>query len=47
MEKLVRMLAQWIERENQRAVPLSTLIIQTKGKSLFDDLNVIDPDPKA
>jgi hypothetical protein len=47
MDKLERMLAQWIEHENQHAVLLSTLIIQAKVKSLFDDLNAVDPDPKV
>jgi hypothetical protein len=47
MEKLERMLAQWTECENQLAVSLSTLIIQAKEKSLFDDLNALDPDTKV
>jgi hypothetical protein len=41
------MLAQWIEHENQCSVPLSTLIMQAKAKSLIDDLNAINPDPKV
>jgi hypothetical protein len=33
MEKLERMLVQWIEHENQHAILLSTLIIQAKAES--------------
>jgi hypothetical protein len=47
MEKLERILAQWIERENQCGVSLSTLLTQARAKSLVDDLNVVDPDPKV
>jgi hypothetical protein len=47
MEKLERMLARWIEHQHQRAIPLSTMIIQAKAKSLFDSLNAIEPDPKV
>jgi hypothetical protein len=32
MEKLERMLARWIEHQHQRAIPLSTMIIQAKAK---------------
>jgi predicted aconitase len=32
MEKLERMLAQWIEYQHQRAIPLSTMIIKAKAK---------------
>jgi hypothetical protein len=46
MEKLERMLGQWIEHQHQRAIPLSTMIIQAKAKSLFDNLNAIEPDLK-
>jgi hypothetical protein len=34
MEKLERMLAQWIEHQHQCAIPLSTKIIQPKAKIL-------------
>jgi hypothetical protein len=34
MEKLERMLAEWIEDQHQGATPLSTIIIQPKAKSL-------------
>jgi hypothetical protein len=47
MEKLERMLALWFEHQHQRAIPLSTMIIQAKAKSLFDNLNAIEPDPKV
>jgi hypothetical protein len=47
MEKLERMLARWIEHEHQCAIPLSTMIIQAKAKSLFDNLNAIEFDPKV
>jgi hypothetical protein len=47
MEKLERMLAQWIEYQHERAIPLSTMIIQAKAKSLFDNPNAIEPDPKV
>jgi hypothetical protein len=46
LEKLERMLAQWIEHQNKRAIPLSTLIIQAKA-SLFHELNAVELDPKA
>jgi hypothetical protein len=47
MEKLERMLARWIQHQHQRAVPLSTMMIQAKEKTLFDNLNAIEPDPKV
>ena len=47
MEKLERMLAQWIEHQNKRAIPLSTSIIQAKARSLFDELNAVELDPKV
>ena len=47
MEKLERMLAQWIEHQNKRAIPLSTSIIQAKARSLFDELNAVQLDPKV
>jgi hypothetical protein len=34
MEKLERMLAQWIKHQHQHVIPLSTMIIQAKAKSL-------------
>jgi hypothetical protein len=46
MEKLERMLAQWIGHEHQHAIPLSTMIIQAEVKSLFENLNAIGPDLK-
>jgi hypothetical protein len=47
VEKLEKMLTQWIEHQHQRAIPLSTVIIQTKVKSLFENLNAIEPDLKG
>jgi hypothetical protein len=47
MEKLERMLAQWIEHQNQQAVPISTIIIQAKAKTLFENQNAVEPDPKV
>jgi hypothetical protein len=44
MEKLERMLA---EHQYQRAIPLSTTIIQANAKSLFENLNANEPDPKV
>jgi hypothetical protein len=41
------MLARWIEHQHQRAIPLSTMIIQAKAKSLFDNLNATETDPKV
>jgi hypothetical protein len=41
------MLAQWIEHQNKSAIPLSTLIIQAKARSLFDELNAVGLDPKV
>jgi hypothetical protein len=47
MEKLERTLARWIEHQHQRTIPLSTMIIQAKATSLFDNPNAIEPDPKV
>jgi hypothetical protein len=47
MEKLERMLAQWTEHQNQQAIPISTIIIQAKAKTLFENLNAVEPDPKV
>jgi hypothetical protein len=47
VEKLERMLAQWIEHQNKRAIPLSTSITQAKARSLFDELNAVELDPKV
>jgi hypothetical protein len=47
MEKLERMLAQWTEHQNQQAIPISTIIIQAKAKTLFENLNAVGPDPKV
>jgi hypothetical protein len=41
------MLPQWIEHRNQQAIPISTIIIQAKVKTLFENLNVVEPDPKV
>jgi hypothetical protein len=41
MEKLERMLAQWIVHQCQCDIPLSTVTIQAKGRSLFENLNAI------
>ncbi|XP_041053574.1 tigger transposable element-derived protein 1-like [Carcharodon carcharias] len=38
MENMERLLAVWIEDQNQRQVPLSLMVIQAKAKSLYDDL---------
>ncbi|XP_043837136.1 CENPB DNA-binding domain-containing protein 1 [Dromiciops gliroides] len=38
MENMERLLSLWIEDQNRRNAPLSTMIIQEKAKSLFDDL---------
>jgi hypothetical protein len=36
MEKLEMMLAQWMVPKHQHAIPLSSIIIQVKVKSLFN-----------
>jgi hypothetical protein len=46
MEKLERMLAQWIGHQHQHGISLSTIIIQAEVKSLFENLNAIGPDLK-
>jgi hypothetical protein len=48
MKKLERMLARWVEHQHhQRSIPLSTMSIQDKAKSLSDNLNAIKPDAKV
>jgi hypothetical protein len=47
MEKLEKTLAQWIEHQNQQVIPISTIIIQAKAKTLFENLNAVEPDPKV
>jgi glutamyl-tRNA reductase len=47
VEKLERMLAQWTEHEEQRAIPFPTMIIQAKARSFFENYNAIEPDPKV
>jgi hypothetical protein len=47
MEKLERMFAQWTEHQNQQAITISTIIIQAKAKTLFENLNAVEPDPKV
>jgi hypothetical protein len=47
VEKLERLLTQWIEHQHQCVIPLSTMIIQAKAKSLFENLNDIEPDLKV
>jgi hypothetical protein len=47
MEKLDRMLAEWIGHQHQCAITLPSIIIQAKAKSLFGSLNAIKPDPKV
>jgi hypothetical protein len=44
MEKLERMLAQWIEHQHQYASPLSTLLIQAKLLTEFFKHIVVDAD---
>jgi hypothetical protein len=36
LEIFERMVAQWIEHQNKSAIPLSTLIIQAKARSLMN-----------
>jgi hypothetical protein len=36
MEKLERMLAEWMEHKYQCAIPVSFMIVQADAKSLFD-----------
>ncbi|XP_038662858.1 F-box/LRR-repeat protein 8 isoform X2 [Scyliorhinus canicula] len=38
MENMERLLEVWIKDQNQRNVPLSLVVIQTKAKSFFNDL---------
>lgn len=38
VENMEKLLALWIEDQNQRNVPVSLAVIQTKAKSLYDDL---------
>jgi hypothetical protein len=47
VEKLERMLALWIEHQNQQAILISTIIIQAKAKTLFENLNAVEPDAKV
>jgi hypothetical protein len=41
-EKSERMPAQWIEHERQCAIPISTMIIQAKVKSLIENQNTTE-----
>lgn len=36
-----------IEPENESVIPLFTLIIRTKARILFEELNATDLDPKV
>lgn len=48
VQKLERILTHWMERTCQCAIiPLSTMIVQAEAKSLFNELNVVDPDPEV
>jgi hypothetical protein len=41
------MLAQWIEHHHQCSIPVSTMIIQAKVKSLFEKVNATEKYPKV
>jgi hypothetical protein len=41
------MLAQWIKHHHQCSIPVSTMIIQAKVKSLFEKVNATEKDPKV
>ena len=47
IEKLERMRAYCIGHQHQRAVPIYTIIIQAKAKSLFHNLNVLESEPEV
>jgi hypothetical protein len=47
MKKLERTPAQLTEHQYQHAIPLSTMIIQAKVKSLFENRNAIEPGLKV
>jgi hypothetical protein len=47
MGKFERILVQWMKHKSQRAIPLSTMIIQAMVESFFDELNATDPDLKV
>lgn len=47
LDKLERMLLRWTAHQHQSAIPPSSMIIQTKSRSLFDNLNAIGPNPKV
>ncbi|XP_042228749.1 CENPB DNA-binding domain-containing protein 1-like [Homarus americanus] len=40
--KLEKILAMWMEDQNQYNTPMSLIVIQHKAKSLFDDLNAAE-----
>ncbi|XP_042210165.1 tigger transposable element-derived protein 1-like [Homarus americanus] len=42
IEKMEKMLAMWIEDQNQRNTPVSLMVIQHKAKSLFVDLKAAE-----
>ncbi|XP_019374382.1 PREDICTED: CENPB DNA-binding domain-containing protein 1-like [Gavialis gangeticus] len=46
MEKMEHMLTTWIEHQNQEHVPLSTQVVQTKPRSIYEVLNHDDPEAK-
>jgi hypothetical protein len=41
------MQALWVGRQHQNALPVSTIIIQAKAKSLFESLNIVDSEPEV
>ena len=47
MERMEKLLAQWIQHENKDNVPISMAIIQTKALSIYKDLLEEDEEDKA
>jgi hypothetical protein len=45
--KLGSMQALWVGHQHRRALPISTIIIQAKAKSLFENLNIVDSEPEV
>ncbi|XP_063612010.1 uncharacterized protein LOC134785576 [Penaeus indicus] len=47
MERMEKLLAQWIQHQNKDNVPISMAIIQTKALSIYKDLLLEDEEDKA
>jgi hypothetical protein len=47
MEKMENLLGIWIEDNNQRNIPMSTMTIQEKGRSIFEKLKLENGNPAS